>query len=382
MNHIITSAISLSLVLLTAQTVNAQEKVVENRTAEDAVVAISATTKIPSLKISGYIEAYYAFDFSNPDNHQRPGFLYSFNRHNEFNLNFGFIQAEYANDRVRGKLALMAGTYSNTNLSAEPGVLKNIYEANVGVKISKTKNVWIDAGIFSAHIGFESAKGADCWTLTRSILAENSPYFLTGAKISYLSKSEKWFLSGLIFNGWQHIQRPDGHQMPAFGHQLTWTPNAKVTLNSSSFIGSETPDSVLKMRYFHNLYGKFQLNEKFGLLAGFDIGIQQKSVGSESYDLWYAPILIFRYAATDRLAFGLRAELYSDERQVIIPTGTPNGFQTTGYSINMDLAIWDNVLWRVEARVLNSLQDRIFVDINNTPDRNNYTIGTSLSIAF
>eukprot|EP01035_Chromulina_nebulosa_P056617 gene56617-77590_t len=42
-------------------------------------------------------------------------------------------------------MALMAGTYANANLGAETGVLKNILEANIGIKISKNKNLWLDA---------------------------------------------------------------------------------------------------------------------------------------------------------------------------------------------------------------------------------------------
>ncbi len=164
------------------------------------------STKNP-LEISGYVETYYMYDFANPDDHVRPDFLYSFNRHNEVNLNLGYIQAQYDDDKVRGKLAFMAGTYAIANLRAEPGVLKNVFEANVGVKISKYKNLWVDAGIFASHIGFESTIGAKTWNMTRSILAENSPYYLSGAKISYTSDNEKWFLSGLVLNGWQRIQR-------------------------------------------------------------------------------------------------------------------------------------------------------------------------------
>ncbi len=332
------------------------------------------------FKISGYLETYYVYDFGNPADHNRPDFLYSFNRHNEVNLNFGFIQAEYDNDKVRGKLALMTGTYANANLAAEPGVLKNIFEANAGIKISKKKNLWIDAGIFASHIGFESAIGANCWNMTRSILAENSPYFLSGAKISYTSDNEKWFLSGLILNGWQRIQRVDGNQTPAFGYQFTLTPNDKITLNSSSFIGNDKPDSTRQMRYFHNFYGQFQFNDKFGLIAGFDIGAEQKSKSSADYHVWYSPLLIARYTPTDKLAFAARAEYYSDEDQVIIATGTPNGFQTFGYSVNVDYQIADNVLWRIEGRILNSMDD-IFPESGN-PTKDNYFAGTSLSLKF
>ena len=123
-----------------------------------------------------------------------------------------------------------------------------------------------------SHIGFESAVNKDCWTLTRSLLADNSPYFETGAKISYTSSNGKWFLSGLVLNGWQRIQRVDGNNSISFGHQLTYKPANNITLNSSSFIGNDKPDSVKQMRYFHNFYGIFQLTEKFAITTGFDIG--------------------------------------------------------------------------------------------------------------
>ena len=96
-----------------------------------------------SLTISGYAEAYYQYDFNKPSDNNRPGFIYSHNRHNEFNLNLGFIKANYTAARVRANIAIAAGTYMNANYSAEPGVLKNVLEANVGVKLSKKKNLWL-----------------------------------------------------------------------------------------------------------------------------------------------------------------------------------------------------------------------------------------------
>ena len=170
------------------------------------------------LQVSGYLETYFAYDFANPENHTRPSFLYSYNRHNEVALNLGLIKLSYQKQNLRSNIALMAGSYPNSNLAAEPGVLKNIYEANIGFKLSESKNVWIDAGVFSSHIGFESAIGKDCWNLTRSILAENSPYYESGVKVSYTTKNEKLLVSGLILNGWQRMQRVNGNNTPAVGH--------------------------------------------------------------------------------------------------------------------------------------------------------------------
>jgi len=333
------------------------------------------------LRISGYAEIYYQFDANNPKNNSRPSFIYSHNRNNEVNLNLGFIKANYETEKVRANLSLATGTYMNANYSAESGVLKNIYEANVGVKISKSKNLWIDAGILPSHIGFESAVSKDCWALTRSLQAENSPYFETGAKISYTSNSGKWFLSGLVLNGWQRIQRVDGNSTVAFGHQLTYKPTDKITLNSSSFIGNDKPDSLRQMRYFHNLYGIFQLTDKLALTSGFDIGAEQKAKGNEQYNIWYSPVIIAKYSPTEKLSFAVRGEYYNDKKGVIIATGTDNGFQTFGYSLNADYWILPNLVWRTEVKNLNS-KDQIFLTRNETFKNNNFSAVTSLAVSF
>ena len=333
------------------------------------------------LKISAYAEVYYQYDFNNPQNNMRPGFIYSHNRDNEVNLNLGFVKANYETERFRANLSLATGNYMNSNYAAEPGVLKNIYEANIGLKISKTKNLWVDAGIMPSHIGFESAISKDCWTLTRSLLAENSPYYESGAKISYTSESGKWIMSGLVLNGWQRIQRVDGNSTVAFGHQLTYKPTEKITLNSSSFIGNDKPDSIKQMRYFHNLYGIFQISKKLALTTGFDIGAEQKMKGSEQYNVWFSPVIIAKYAVTDKLSFAARGEYYSDEKGVIISTGTENGFKTFGYSVNADYWILPNLVWRIEVKNLSS-KDDIFLNRNANLKNNNFMAVTSLAVSF
>ncbi len=92
-------------------------------------IASLRSVGIPAKYVSGYIETYFSYDLGNPDNHNRPGFVYSHNRHNEVNLNLGFIKAAYQKNNVRGNLALMTGTYANANLAAESATLKNIYKA-------------------------------------------------------------------------------------------------------------------------------------------------------------------------------------------------------------------------------------------------------------
>ena len=330
--------------------------------------------------ISGYTEVYYSYDFSNPVNHERPSFFYNFNRHNEANLNLGFINASYAAKNVRANFGLMAGTWAQYNLSAEQPLLRNLWQANVGVKLSKKKNLWLDAGVLPSHIGFESAVGKSCDALTRCIIGDNTPSYEGGIKIGYTSDNSKWFLSALVINGWQRIARVNGNNTPAFGTQISYTPSKKVALNYSTFIGNDKPDSVAQMRYYHNFYALLSLTDKFRITLGFDYCMEQKSKGSSKYNTLYSPVMILRYQCNNKLAFAVRGEYYYDKNGIIIATGTPNGFQTFGYSLNLDYAIRDNILWRIEGRGLNS-HDKIFT-MNNNSSNQNYFITTSLAFSF
>lgn len=312
------------------------------------------------LTFSGYVEGYYSYDFNTPPANTRPGFLYNFNRHNEFNVNLAFVRAAYAKDRVRANLAIGVGTYMNANYAAEPGTLQNIYEANAGYKLSAKKNLWLDIGILPSHIGFESAAGKDNWTLTRSIPAESTPFFQGGAKLSYTTDNGKLLLAGYALNGWQRITRVEGNSLVSYGTQIFYKASDKITLNYSTFIGADKPDSARLWRYFHNVYGIFQFSDKVGLTAGFDIGTEQKTVNGNGHNTWYSPVGILRFAPNSQWAVALRGEYYSDKNGVIIATGTPDGFKTSGASVNVDYLPQSNVALRAEVRMFTS-KDAIFM---------------------
>lgn len=334
-----------------------------------------------SFTLSGYAEPYYGYDFGQPEIGNRPGFVYAHSRHNEFNLNIAYLKGAFNTQRIRGNLALMAGTYANANLAAEPGTLRNILEANAGIKLSKKADLWVDAGVFGSHIGFESAIGKDCWTLTRSMLADNSPYYEAGAKLSYTTPDGKWFLSALVLNGWQRIQRVPGNSKVSGGWQIQYKPNGKITLNSSTFFGTDRPDAQSLTRVFHNFYGIFQCSDRFGLTLGLDTGWEENPIENEKTNAWYSPVVIGRYSFNDRLTLAVRAEYYKDHYGVIINTGTENGFQTLGFSANVDVQVHRNALWRIEGKLFSS-KDEIFFDSDGMATGSNAVLTTALAVWF
>lgn len=335
-----------------------------------------------NIELSGYLEAYYIYDFSNPGNHTRPSFIYSHNRHNEFNINLAYLKTAYVAPRLHGAVALMAGTYPNANLAAEPDVLKNIFESYAGIKLSSKKQWWFDAGIYASHLGFESAVGKDCWTMTRSIAAENSPFYNAGMKLTYTSDNGKFTAAGHIMNGWQRITRVDGNSLPGFGWQIQGKPNGKFLINSSSFIGSDKPDSVRQMRYFHDLYAIITPSDKVGIILGFDAGMEQKAKGSNDYNVWYTPVVMARYAFSPKVSASIRWEYYSDENGVLVATGTPNGFQTFGYSLNLDYSPISFAMMRFEGRLFQSKEDKIFSENDGSPTQLNPFVGVSFALSF
>ncbi len=333
----------------------------------------------PKFNISGFADVFYVYDFNQPQGNERQSFLFNHNRHNEFNLNLGLAKFEVTHAKYRANFALQAGTYANDNYASEPGSLKNIFEANIGISLNRKNNIWIDAGVLPSHIGFNTAISSENWTFTRSLAAENSPYFLTGAKLTF-KPNRKWEIAGLILNGWQRIQRLEGNSLPSFGTQVNFSPKENVTLNWSTFLGTDEPDSSRTMRYFNNFYGQFQVTNKFGLIVGFDIGSQQKFRNSSEYDFWYTPVLVGRYILSKNWKTALRAEYYHDPAGVIIPTNLDEGFRTGGLSLNVDYSPHPTIFCRIEGRWMQSTGN--LFETNTAPSNQNFIIGTSLAISF
>lgn len=318
----------------------------------------STASLLPEFKINGFADVFYGWDFNNGKTDYRLPFAYNHNRYNELNLNLGLVKLAVLHPKYRANLALQSGTYAIDNYASEPEIFKNIYEANVGLSLNQRNTLWLDAGIFPSHIGFETAISMENWTLTRSILADNSPYYLSGAKFSWSPSSQsEWAV--LVCNGWQRIQKVKGNTLPSFGTQMKLIPSEKITLNWSTFIGTDDPDSSRRMRYFSNMYAIWQISEKWGLITGFDLGAQQKSKESVHYYFWLSPVIIARMVMNKRWSTSLRAEYYQDKRGVIISTTFPEGFQTSGFSLNLDYAPAKNMVARIEGKWLHS-KNQIF----------------------
>lgn len=113
--------------------------------------------------------------------------------------------------------------------------------------------------------------------------------------MSYATANDRWQVAALALNGWQRIRRVDGNSVVSIGTQLRFKPSDKTILNYSTVLGTDKPDSARRWRYYHNLYGIIQLTDVLGLTAGFNAGMEQKTVAGNEYNVWYAPVVILPY---------------------------------------------------------------------------------------
>lgn len=343
------------------------------------VSSAQITDSAKKISISAYAEVYYANGINGPKGSNDFPYIYNFSRENEFALNLGMIKCSYADSNIRGTLSLMTGTYSEYNLAAEPGVLKNVYEATVGCRIYK--NLWIDAGVFPSHIGAEVAIGKDNINLTRSLIAENSPYYETGIKLS-LDNGKKWAFNLLLLNGWQIMRETNGDK--AVGTLITFKPLKTLTINSCSFAGNEKADSAKQYRIFHDLNFNFSPNNKFSLVGGFDVGVEQKPKADTTagdWNLWHGASLQAKITLSKKVCLGLRLEEFWDKYEVVVPQITLHPFETLGASANIDVKPYRHVLWRTEYRYMNSKED-VFLKTGGLYTHVNHYLVTSLSLSF
>ena len=330
------------------------------------------STKKKTFTLTGFADVYYCYDFDKPANKLRPDYLYNHKRHDQPGVNLALLKAAFQKNKWKANLALMAGDYAKYNLAAEPDWARIIYEANIGYSFSD--KVSVDAGILPSHIGFESAISKDNWTLSRSLLAENSPYYETGLRLNY-TPNKKWSFALLGLNGWQHIK--DNNDDLAMGTLVQFKPNDKWFFNSSTFLGNEKPDSVPKqLRFFHNFYTIYNLSEKIAASVFVDFGIEEKQ-NSSGTNNWMGFVGQLQWKASGKISTALRYEYYKDESGVIITPPSIYGFRLNGYTATLDWKILKTLLWRNEVRIFDS-PNNIFTK-DNIPKKDNVCFLSSVA---
>lgn len=326
---------------------------------------------------SGYLDTYYAYDFGRPASIDRV-YTTQAARHNEFNVNLAHVAVSLSGDRVRGRFALQAGTSVQANYAGEPSVggysgsslSRHIQEATAGYRVGS--GLWVDAGVYFSYIGGEGWISRDNANYTRSLVAEYSPYYLSGVKLTWQRPGSPVTVQLHVMNGWQNISETNSDK--AVGGRVDWQVTQALSLGYAGFVGNELPDSVpSRMRVFNQVLGKWSLPGGAYVQGQVDLGHQG---GSD----WWGWVVSAHVPAAPRVAVAARFEGYRDPEQVILATGTPNGFKGLGASLGLDVSAPGGLLWRTEGRVLHTTADLFPKDGVANSSRSNVLLVSSLAL--
>lgn len=293
----------------------------------------------PLVTWQGFVDTYYAWDFNRPETRER-SYTTQPLKHDAFSINLAMLGAKIEQGKKRAVVTFQYGDSVDANYIAEPkegAGIKHMQEAYAGIKLAD--DLWLDAGIYLGHIGNESWVSKDNWTYSRGLLAEFSPYYATGARLS----GKNWQLHAM--NGWQNIR--ENNSGKAIGTQYSW---GKVT--SNGFIGEEAaPGGGNGTRVFHDLM--FELpGEKIDWKAALDLGAQRIS-GEDKFVGWGGVSSQWRYRWKEQWSWGTRLEYLHDERGVVAGTK----FRVAGASVNLDHLFEEGALLRWEIRHLEATED-------------------------
>jgi putative OmpL-like beta-barrel porin-2 len=297
-----------------------QEQVTEEKEAEKP----TAEAKTSKLEIKGFVDVYYASNFNRPADHASffPGTGTTAKRDNEFAINLAQVDFIVAPKPVGVHIAAGYGNSMEVVHAAEvdgvatsPGVWRNLLQASLEVQTHAGKGLFVQAGLFPSHIGFEAFQTKDNWNYTRSWEAELTPYYQMGVKLAY-PLGERWSAQVHFLNGWQVIA--DNNRGKSLGWQFAYAGD-KVSLTFNGMVGPELPDDDHDLRVLVDTVALWKATPDWSFALCSDLGGQEQPTGGNAR--WNGLALYARFAPPDsKAAFALRTEYYDDEEGAISGT--------------------------------------------------------------
>lgn len=318
-------------------------KIVSDTVFLAAVVAAlqpGAVRADPELKTTAFADTYYAHDFNDLSTRKRPYTTQAY-FNDEYSLNLGYLSADLKDEQWRARLVTQYGSSVITNYASEPDEFwRYVQEGYVGYHLAP--RLWVDAGIYLSHIGCESWISRQDVTYTRSLIAENSPYYQSGVRASY-EVSETLAAQVHLLRGWQNISADESVSL---GTQVKWGRGNGWNFTHNTFLGD-----IHGTRFFNDFIVLYRGESGWQSSLSFDVGVQdQRAQGDTAW--WHGWSWLVQQPLSSEVRLGGRVERYADPHKVIIEAVNGKSVNFTGLSMNLDVDITDWLLWRTEYKVL------------------------------
>lgn len=310
-------ALSLVLSLAPANEAHARDE-------PSAPATPASAPEISTLKVvpTGYVEAYYAYNFNRPSNRitNYRGFD---NRHDTFSLTNAAFGANWDAGRVGGRVVLQIGSTPSSYYSGEPALAgagganassselwKYLQEAFISYKASVGRGLLLQLGLVASPIGFETFAVKDSWNWSRSNLFVGFPYYHTGIRATY-DWSNELTTTVSVFNGWNSVV--DDNDEKSFEANVRYEIAGTVRLQGLYFGGVERPRGAEEgPAWRHHFDAVVQVDPTNWLsIAGQgDYGSENNRIGTAR---WAAGAVYARFQPFHRIYLALRGDRFHEQ---------------------------------------------------------------------
>ncbi len=343
----------------------------------------SISTPAPQFKISGYVDAYYAYYTDSVGSGEFQKWPTISSRSNQFGLNTMMLTAQYDAEKVRGIVSIHYGDIAKSTWSA---TYNPILEAHVGVRLSK--KIWLDGGFFRTHIGTEGLFPKENITSSVTIGTFNEPYYQSGARLNY--KSNKLEVNLFALNGYNIFE--ETNKKKSLGLLVNYAVKDNAAIGYSNYIGDDSPDSISQshLRIYQNLFFNYDA-KKFKLQIGGDYGTQKNSdlrdtIITKNASMFSA-LISAKYKMNDSHGIYGRYEIFNDPSGFLggiftDNTGKQTGYILSGLTLGGEYKPTDNSYLRIEGRQIQLQKNQEFFYSNGKNTNTRMEILVNLGISF
>jgi hypothetical protein len=297
--------------------------------AKAQLLIASSPDSTKSLSITGYVDAYYRFNFSNPTKTQNTfNNLTSFtNSQNSFELGMASVKLEHTSGKVGVVADLGFGKRAEEFSYNDTKTLQIVKQAYL--TYAPSAHVKFTAGSFATHIGYELVDAYLNRNYSMSYMFSYGPFFHTGVKADITTKGKSAFMVG--------IANPSDFKSANFDRKWLIGQYSTATKDGKwkfwvNYQGGTASDKLSKLHQVDAvvtgaLSDKFSIGyngtiefKKFRTAAGKDFGGVKQ---------WWGSALYLNFDPSARFGLTWRNEYFGDKDGLIFNTAKGRVYEST-----------------------------------------------------
>jgi len=262
------------------------------------------------LIISGFVDAYYRYDFSKNPSNNRTSFT---NSHNSFELGMASLKMEHSIGKVGFVADLGFGKRAQEFSYNDNGITQAIKQ----LYVTYSPKDWLKftMGSWATHVGYELVDAPGNRNYSMSYMFSWGPFFHTGIKAE-ATAGKSGFMLGISNHADYKWSPPGAKKFILAQYSLAATDKIKLYLN---YVGGQTADSI-KVRQL-DLVAMATLTDKFSV--GFNGTVQSKKTvtqdalaAKEDFKNWWGTAAYLNFDPSSSVGFTFRSEIHNDKNQL------------------------------------------------------------------